>query len=107
MPGPNGGGVAATCRAGKIGTGSRRKAANGIAAVAFLHRDVRSGNQTARMLGLTVPDKLLVAADEVRATRDPSTTSLGLHLDEDDAQYQVYEALALRINPHAIACGYF
>jgi hypothetical protein len=46
-----------------------------------------------------------------RATRDPSTTSLGLHLDEDDAQYQVCglasEALALRINPHAIACGYF
>ena len=67
MPGPNGGGVAATRRAGKIGTGSRRKAANGIAAVAFLHRDVRSGSQTqtARMLGLTVPDKPLVAADEV------------------------------------------
>ena len=45
--------------------GRPQKAANGIAAVAFLHRDVRSGNQTARMLGLTVPDKLLVAADEV------------------------------------------
>src|SRR5215471_9662464 len=45
--------------------GQPQKAANGIAAVAFLHRDVRSGNQTARMLGLTVPDKLLVAADEV------------------------------------------